>query len=114
MRRRNPYNRTRIPMETVRELKTKLRKSFSQLRKEGYFARQNFLCCQSCGWAGVPENKANSAVFYHKQDNDGLYSRGDAYLAWSGDGNRIVEVLRSNNVKVEWNGEQNQRILVKV
>jgi len=50
--------------------KEKITKAFKEIRKNGYFARQNFLCCQSCGWASIPEQKVEKAVFYHRQDNE--------------------------------------------
>lgn len=34
--------------------KANLNQAFKELRKLGYFARQNFWCCQSCAWAAVP------------------------------------------------------------
>ena len=37
--------------------KAALTQSFKDLRRLGYFARQNFECCQSCAWATVPEEK---------------------------------------------------------
>jgi hypothetical protein len=47
-----------------------LTKAFNALRKNGYFARQNFMCCQTCEWAAVPEKNESKVVFYHSQDND--------------------------------------------
>lgn len=90
--------------------KTKLTNAFRALRKLGYFARQNFLCCQSCAWAAVPEDKAERAVFYHSQDNSNLQKYGETYLAWAGDGNEIVRILNENGVQTEWDGSTNQRI----
>jgi len=90
-----------------------LTKTFKDLRKKGYFARQNFTCCQSCGWAEVPEEYSNKAVFYHAQDKESMKRNGDLYLAWSGNGREIVEIFEKNGFFVDWNGENNTRILVK-
>ena len=49
--------------------KENLNQAFKELRKLGYFARQNFMCCQNCAWATVPMD-AKKVVFYHKQDAD--------------------------------------------
>jgi hypothetical protein len=49
-------------------MRTNLTKAFAELRKNGYFAKQNFLCCQSCGWAALSDEEAKNAVFYHNQD----------------------------------------------
>ena len=89
-----------------------LSKAFSALRKQGYFARQNFMCCQSCAWAEIPDEKAKKAVFYHKQDNDDAKAGRPFYLAWSGDGNEIVEILKQNGVETEWGGGETTRIKV--
>lgn len=91
---------------------TNLTKAFKELRKHGYFARQNFTCCQSCGWAEVPEDKSDTAVFYHNQDYQSYKEGGDLYLAWSGDGNLICSVLRENGLDVEWEGTPDVRIRV--
>ena len=90
-----------------------LTKAFKALRKAGYFARQNFLCCQTCGWAAVPEGKGDKVVFYHNQDNSRKKEGADFHLAWAGDGNEIVRILNENGVGAEWSGSDTERILVK-
>ena len=92
---------------------TNLSKAFAELRKKGYFARQNFWCCQNCGWAALTDEQAERAVFYHAQDYQG-YKRGDdVYLCWSGDGKFIQETLTKYHLDVEWDGSNGTRILVK-
>ncbi len=92
--------------------KTRITEAFKDLRKLGYFARQNFECCQTCGWSRVPENKQNRAVFYHNQDNNSLRTEGKCHLAWEGDGNEIVGVLNKHGIRTEWDGTDNKRILM--
>jgi len=92
--------------------KQKITKAFRDLRKEGYFARQNFWCCQSCGWAAIPEEKSEKAVFYHRQDNEGFIKGDDLNLAWCGDGNLIKSILEKNELEVEWDGTNEKRIIV--
>ena len=92
--------------------KEKITKAFKEIRKNGYFARQNFLCCQSCGWASIPEQKVERAVFYHRQDNESFVKGGDLFLAWSGDGDLIKKILEDNGLKVKWDGTKGQRISV--
>jgi hypothetical protein len=91
---------------------SKITEAFKELRKLGYFARQNFWCCQSCAWAAVPENKSDKVVFYHKQDTEGLKGRGRCHLAWSGDGHEICRVLNRHGITTEWEGDSNKRILM--
>lgn len=93
-------------------MKEKISNAFRELRRLGYFARQNFMCCQTCGWAEVPEDKADKAVFYHHQDKERLDREGKLYLNWSGDGNLIKSVFEKCGLKVEWNGTDSTRIKV--
>lgn len=91
--------------------KENLNKAFRALRKAGYFAKQNFWCCQSCAWSDVPDSQ-EKVVFYHRQDNDDLKENGKCRLAWSGDGNEIVKILNENGVKTEWDGNNDKRIKI--
>lgn len=89
-----------------------LNKAFRALSKAGYFAKQNFLCCQTCGWAAMTEEQAKKAVFYHAQDNDDKKDNRPFHLAWAGDGNEICKILNANNVKTDWDGSDDKRICV--
>ena len=91
---------------------SRLSMAFKDLRKHRYFARQNFMCCQSCGWAAVPDGKEDKVVFFHNQDNEQRRNGEPLYLAWSGDGNLISDVLRDHGMKVDWNGENSTRICI--
>lgn len=86
--------------------------AFRELRKLGYFARQNWKCCQSCGCAEVPDDKADAYVFYHRQDTEHMATTGRCYLAWGGDGHKIAAVLTKHGLRVDWNGNPNVRIAV--
>ena len=93
--------------------KDKVNKAFLELRKIGYFAEQNFSCCQNCGWAEVPED-AEKVVFYHAQDNEAWNGDGeldhDLYLAWSGDANEIMSCFEG--VNMNWDGNEHTRIKI--
>jgi len=91
---------------------TNLNRAFRALRKSGYFARQNFWCCQTCGWADVPEGKENKVVFYHRQDNDDRKLGNPFHVAWSGDGNEICRIFNENGIKTEWDGSDDHRIKI--
>lgn len=90
----------------------RLNAAFRKLRKAGYFAKQNFWCCQSCGWAAMTDEQRNKAVFYHAQDNDSKKEGRPFHLAWSGDGNEICNILRGEGITVEWEGSPDKRICV--
>lgn len=94
-------------------MKTKITEAFKDLRKLGYFARQNYKCCQTCGWAAIPEDKGEKAVFYHSQDNTQLLETGSTHLAWAGDGDEICRVLNKHDIATIWNGSDATRIEIK-
>lgn len=92
--------------------KPNINKAFRMLRKLGYFAKQNFWCCSTCGWSAMTEEESKKAVFYHMQDNDNLKEQGACYLSWSGDGQEIVKTLSDSGVKTEWSGKSGERIKI--
>lgn len=94
--------------------KQNLNKAFTELRREGYFAKQNFWCCQTCAWADVPDKKSEKVVFYHRQDTATLRALGTCYLAWAGDGKQITEILKKHEIAVEWDGSKDSRIKITI
>lgn len=92
----------------------KIKTAFAELRSLGYVARENFQCCQSCGWSALSKKEAKKAVFYHKQDGDDLINDGSCHLAWAGNGKEIISVLQKHGIKVEWNGKKDTRILITI
>ena len=103
-------NKNTTVMEKKEQRKTVTR-VFVELRKKkngSFICKQNWTCCQSCGWAEIPDGE--NIVFYHQQDKDCFYDSGKLFLCWSGDGNKIAETFRNEGVKVDWNGEENIRI----
>lgn len=97
--------------EAAKVIKANLTKAFKNLRRGGYVCKQNFFCCQSCGRAAITADKV---IFYHAQDNESLLERGEVWLAWSGDGAHIVEVLEQHGLDCEWDGDDANRILVRL
>ena len=91
-------------------MKLKLNKMFRELRKQGFFAKQNFWCCQLCGWAVVPKDKRDAA-FYHKQDADDIPS-GRVHLAWRGNGAAICKAAQAAGLVTNWDGTPGKRIEV--
>ena len=75
--------------------RARVRDLFAALRREGYFARMNFECCQSCAWAeaahkleAVAERGEDKGiVFFDRQDAADAFSPYDnlhqpLYLAY--------------------------------
>lgn len=88
---------------------SKLTRAFKALRKAGYFARQNFWCCSTCGWADVPDG-VDKVVFYHAQDNADRKKGEPFYVAWSGDGHEICRIFQEAGITTTWEGSEHKRI----
>lgn len=99
-------------MTPNQQTKSRLSQAFDQLRCDGYFAEEDFACCQSCGWAAVPKEHQNKAVFYHGQDAEDLEESGAMYIAWAGDGQAICDVFNQHGIITQWNGDEDKRIYV--
>ena len=96
--------------------RTILSQGFAELRKNGYFAKQNFWCCNSCAWDAMTSDEAQKAVFYHSQEAASYRKTGDVYLAWNGNGHEIVNTFLRLGMRpedVEWDGTPNRKILLK-
>ena len=91
----------------------KISAAFRELRKDGYLARMNFMCCSTCGWAAL-EEASNKVVFFHNQDNDRLKETGKTFLSWSGNGKKLVKVLKKHKLKPIWDGENTTRISINI
>lgn len=94
-----------VPLEVV--------KLFTDLKARGFIAWANNWCCQTCGWAAVPDDATN-VVFYHDQDAESMYEDGKLFLAWQGDSQTIVDTLQEHKLPYEWNGTINQRFVVTI
>lgn len=81
--------------------KDKLTVAFRNLRKDKYFARHKWMCCQGCGCAALPKDCENY-VFYHAQDADVLAEKNQAHLAWGGDGALIKRRCEEAGLHVVW------------
>lgn len=90
---------------------SKLAKMFRVLRKQGFFAKRHFWCCQSCAWCDVPD-ESKDVAFMHQQDEDGWRESGVAYIAWRGNGQAIVDAAREAGLGVEWDGSEYTRVKV--
>jgi hypothetical protein len=93
------------------KMKKQITQAFRELRKKGYFARQNYWCCQSCAWASLP-SETTKAVFYHEQDNYDLKKKNSCYLSWIGNGREITDTLNKYGILTEWNGKEDTRIRI--
>lgn len=98
-------------IEITIDFKKQLTKAFKEVRKLGYFARQNYTCCNSCGWNSVPYSREDKVIFYHRQDNDNIKINNNVYLSWRGNAQEIIQVF-SKYLKTEWDGTEYKKIKV--
>ena len=110
-------------MSDNRNDKQRISAAFKSLRKLGYVAKMNFMCCMGCGLAAMPET--DKWVFWHQQDDDHAFEKvnrwadkprnlqHDLMLRWGGDANLIISALRAERLTVEWYGQENRCIQVK-
>jgi len=119
-------------MSTNVTTQTAITKAFKQLRKEGFAARENYMCCQGCGLAAIQEKypKAIAYVFWHQQDNDDAMEGRNFHLAFGHKvkgtddrwvenetlstliGHHIVATLKAHGVETIWDGTNRTRIEV--
>jgi hypothetical protein len=129
-----------ISKDKRRELASRMTAAFEDLRKQGIFARQNFMCCMGCASSNIGEmaKKANAknpgryigAAYYHQQDSDDFKEQGRCHIGYgyvpggplSGlpddlatltIGNAVRSTMERHGFSVEWDGSPNKRILVK-
>jgi hypothetical protein len=94
----------------------RLHAAFKELQKLGYTAKANNMCCQTCGWAEIPDN-AQKVVFYHRQDAYSFDKHGNLTdpicLAWSGNAKEIVSTINKHDLRAKWCGKDDRRIEVR-
>ena len=91
---------------------TNLSKSFKELRNLGYFAKQNFSCCQTCAVYEITEEMGlENYVYYHQQDNQNRKECETFYMGWNGDFDLICNTLEKYGVVIV-DKDVNKRIKV--
>lgn len=123
----------------MRVTKQHINDLFKALRKAGFFARQNYLCCGSCAAAAADEECKKRGItkvaLYHRQDAESAWSKfvagrrvrsdvlvsalylqygapTDSPLTTEEVGHEIVRIAHSLNLHVVWDGSANTRILI--
>lgn len=105
---------------------TNITTAFANLRRQGFLARANFLCCQGCAWSEVEKlgESRHAAVFFTRQDAHDLREKGRVYIAFGSTkasatdderaqiGQRAKAVLEAAGCVVVWSGSADERLLV--
>lgn len=100
-----------LPYPTsYQRLSLAVQRAYHDLRGRGYECYADLLCCQTCGLSAIEGDKY---VFWHLQDADAAEREGTLMLCWGGDGDEIVEAMRSAGLDAEWDGSQGRRIAVR-
>ena len=100
----------------------RLAAAFRELRKQGWWARMNHLCCQTCLTYDTDDDKPY--IGFHAQDNERIPESGYTYLthgppAWGGRSpiywsQLAVMVIEDHGLVVEWDGTMASRIKVMI
>lgn len=128
-------------MRRLRDTRTdrmRILTAFKSLRKSGFTARANYMCCSSCATSGLANDLTKrgkdpdtaDVVYWHKQD-DTAFTHGrygypmrtsaerqklhtNLYIRFSGPRPQmIVDALKAEGLNVEWNGDPDVCIMVK-
>jgi hypothetical protein len=109
----------------------RLDSAFAALNTQGIVARQDFSCCNNCGfteiWDEVEKEEKDHAVegyvFYHLQCTERAIKTGQLLMAYGcveedpqaflGVANKIVAELRKAGLKASWGGTDGHPILVE-
>ncbi|MFF5233529.1 DUF6891 domain-containing protein [Dactylosporangium sp. NPDC000521] len=106
----------------------RLTAAFRALDLAGIVAREDFACCQSCGTSEISAEvskgmPARGYVFYHGQDAERAAKSGTLWLAYGSFdeqtgaarvGGEVVAALRGEGLEVDWTGDADQRIHIRL
>ena len=109
------------------KIRKRLLDTFKELRKEKILPRANFMCCSKCAsaviWGSLLKEKHVGAVYWTRNDEEYFKQTGKIYLGYGSKdetdekdilvGKQLVFKLRSFGLDVEWNGNPNEKVLVK-
>jgi len=105
-------------MTTTIDTAAAVASAFASLRREGFLARQRFLCCGGCAGARLANGvermsaarraKVAGAVFFTRQDA-AAFEVGRPTVEV---GRALAAALRANGLEVEWDGNELSCVVV--
>jgi len=135
MRRR--YEKRFQHWDEKKEARAKVIEVFREMRKLGFLARADFLCCNTCARYSLTNRaeelrekgkEVKGAMFWHKQAEQGFWDDGRLFIV-SGTldsdkfgeiglptvevGEILSEALKKEGIIVVWDGNPEEKILVK-
>lgn len=121
----------------VRQVRECLLQIFKKLRREGFIARANFLCCQDCALKAIQNrvtvltpddaSRVKGVVFWHHQDEQSLKKHGIICISFGQlntlnhgfvgldareVGNRLAFHLKERGIDFSWDGSPRMAIRV--
>lgn len=119
----------RVTRPQIGRLRDAVVRAFERLRREGFLAEDNHLCCSTCAVADLVDRmdgdvSLQGAVYWHSQDEDTLWDQGLLYLRYverPGNaslevvevGRRLVRALRAEELDPEWDEDPTSAILLR-
>jgi hypothetical protein len=125
-----------------RETRESVMAVMAEMRKLGYVARANFMCCGGCAGSAISKDTAKNVlagkkklpaggVFWHRQDEESFREHGelnirygriecwdDEKCIWKSElpdsyiGHLLERKLKEKGLKVEWSGDVDETITV--
>lgn len=106
----------------VSATRAKLRIAFKSMRRQGYAARANFMCCMGCATSALDIKGKKGGVYWHRQSDDHFKEDGELYIGFfvendTDDSKKVAEALvatlKAEGLWVEWNGSGDTKVMVK-
>ena len=110
-----------------------LGEAFDDLQEKGMIARENYTCCQSCGWRAIEQEARDlraadqncwGAAFYHGQDAEDIQDSERVHISFGTlkgigpnlftreeAGEILAQALQEHGLHVEWDGSAKTRVL---
>jgi len=92
----------------------KITKAFRDLRKLGFYAKQNSACCSGCTMIPEAQEKSGKYVYLTDQDMMNVKEQSYAYVNFHSEleAYQIMAMMIKNDINVIWNGDVKKSLLI--
>jgi hypothetical protein len=87
-------------------------RAMAQARKLGYFAKLDFKYDANIARDEIEDQGFAQFIYSLKPREKSIVDRDFVIFYWAGDGQKLVDLLRAQGLKVEWEGEERHSIQV--